>query len=432
MKSDFAQSERGKPEEDWSPVRLGDVVDLLTGFPFKSEHYVEDSNAPRLLRGDNVAQGTLRWDGAKRLPMSAVKDVVDYSLREGDVILAMDRPWIDAGLKYASVRSSDLPSLLVQRVARLRGRDRLDTRFLKYVIASKAFTNYILSVQTGTAVPHISADQIKSFEFLLPSLQEQRVIADILGALDDKTDLNNRINKTLEAIGRAIFKHWLIDFEFPNDEGKPYKSSGGKMVYNEEFGQDIPKAWKAKPIDEIADFLNGLALQNYPPKGKEKLPVIKIRELRQGISESTDNASSNLPKQYIVDNGDILFSWSGSLEVVIWTSGVGALNQHLFKVTSKDYPKWFYYHWILQHLPEYRRIAEGKATTMGHIQRHHLKNSLVLVPDQATLQTMDRIQSPIIEKLIWIGLESRSLSQLRDMLLPKLMSGKIRAPVEVR
>src|SRR2546428_714814 len=141
MKSDFAQSERGKPEEDWSPVRLGDVVDLLTGFPFKSEHYVEDSNAPRLLRGDNVAQGTLRWDGAKRLPNSAVKDVADYSLHEGDVILAMDRPWIDAGLKYASVRSSDLPSLLVQRVARLRGRDRLDTLFLNYIISTKAFTN---------------------------------------------------------------------------------------------------------------------------------------------------------------------------------------------------------------------------------------------------------------------------------------------------
>src|SRR2546427_2387079 len=122
MKSDAKQSEQKldlKPvtDREWASVHLGDVVDLLTGFPFKSDRYVGDNNAPRLLRGDNVAQGTLRWDGAKRWPQNALADVADYWLREDDVILAMDRPWIDAGLKYASVRGSDLPSLLVQRVA---------------------------------------------------------------------------------------------------------------------------------------------------------------------------------------------------------------------------------------------------------------------------------------------------------------------------
>src|SRR5439155_16482602 len=109
---------------DWLTVRLGDVTDVLTGFPFKSDRYVADDAAPRLLRGDNVAQGVLRWEGAKRWPRDSVDDVANYLLREGDVILAMDRPWIEAGLKYASVRRSDLPSLLVQRVARFRGTDR--------------------------------------------------------------------------------------------------------------------------------------------------------------------------------------------------------------------------------------------------------------------------------------------------------------------
>src|SRR5438132_6774103 len=118
---------------EWVSVRLGDVIDLLTGFPFKSDQYVEDETAPRLLRGDNVAQGSLRWDGAKRWPQDAISDVAEYRLREGDIVLAMDRPWIDSGLKYASVRDTDLPSLLVQRVARLRGTNRLDTRFLNYV-----------------------------------------------------------------------------------------------------------------------------------------------------------------------------------------------------------------------------------------------------------------------------------------------------------
>ncbi len=205
------------------------------------------------------------------------------------------------------------------------------------------------------------------------------------------------------------------------------------MVYNKELDKEIPKNWLVKPIDEVAAFLNGLAMQKYPAVDEtEFLPVIKIRELRQGITDSTDKASLSIPKEYVVHDGDVLFSWSGSLEVVTWTSGEGALNQHLFKVTSKDYPKWFYYYWLLQHLPEYRRVAEGKATTMGHIQRHHLKISLVLVPDMTALQTMDKILDSIIEKIIQVNIESRNLSRIRDSLLSKLMSGKIRVPVEVR
>ena len=198
---------------EWRTVRLGDVTDLLTGYPFTSEAYTEDSSAPRLLRGDNVAQGVLRWDGVKRWPKYATHDFEQYWLIEGDVILAMDRPWIEAGLKYAAVRRSDLPALLVQRVARLRGTDALDTNFLKYVIGSRAFTEHVLAVQTGTAVPHISGGQIRSFEFRLPPIREQRAIAHILGTLDDKIDLNRRMNETLEAMARAIFKSWFVDFD---------------------------------------------------------------------------------------------------------------------------------------------------------------------------------------------------------------------------
>jgi type I restriction enzyme S subunit len=145
---------------EWTPVQLGEVADLLTGFPFKSERYVEDETAPRLLRGDNVAQGVLRWDGAKHWSADAVDGLSQYQLREGDVVLAMDRPWIEAGLKYATLRVADLPALLVQRVARLRGSSRLDTGFLRYVIGSQAFTDHVLGIQTGTAVPHISGGQI--------------------------------------------------------------------------------------------------------------------------------------------------------------------------------------------------------------------------------------------------------------------------------
>ena len=261
----------------------------------------------------------------------------------------------------------------------------------------------------------------------IPPIKEQSSISKILSDIDSKIELNNQINTTLNIIAQSLFKLWFLDFEFPNEEGKLYKSNGGKLIHSKEFDGEMPKDWLIKPIDQIADFLNGLALQKYPTyENAEFLPVIKIRELRQGITKSSDKANLNVPKEYIVKNGDILFSWSGSLEVVIWTSGEGALNQHLFRVTSKEYPKWFYYYWILRYLPEYRRIAEDKATTIGHIQRHHLKNSLVLVPDKTTLQLADRIIGPIMEKIIQINIESKNLSKIRDSILPKIMSGKIR------
>ena len=199
--------------EEWESVQLGEIVDLLAGFPFKSDRYVNYPKAPRLLRGDNIVQGTLRWDGAKRWPQEATDNLTPYWLREGDVVIAMDRPWIEAGLKFSSIRETDLPALLVQRVARLRGSGRLDTRFLNYVISCRDFTEYVLSVQTGTAVPHISAQQIKEFEFPLPPLSEQRAIAHVLGTLDDKIELNRRMNETLEAMARALFKSWFIDFD---------------------------------------------------------------------------------------------------------------------------------------------------------------------------------------------------------------------------
>ncbi|KXS37103.1 MAG: type I restriction enzyme, S subunit, partial [Methanohalophilus sp. T328-1] len=214
------------------------------------------------------------------------------------------------------------------------------------------------------------------------------------------------------------------DFEFPDERGQPYKSSGGEMVESE-LGE-IPRGWEVKSIDEIADFLNGLALQKYPPEGDDYLPVIKIRELKQGITDSTDKASPNIDEKYIIDDGDVLFSWSGSLECCLWSHGKGALNQHLFKVTSEHYPKWFYYFWIMQHLPAYRRIAKDKTTTMGHIKRRHLSESLVLVPPMETIDKMDVMMNPLFEKTLLNNLNSLLLSLIRDLLLPKLMSGRIR------
>ena len=416
---------------EWPIVQLGEVVDLLTGFPFESASYTDDLEAPRLLRGDNVAQGALRWNGAKRWPLKAISINTKYWLHEGDVVLAMDRPWIEAGLKYSLVRETDLPALLVQRVARLRGDKRLDTRFLYYVIGCRDFVQYVISVQTGTAVPHISAQQIKDFTFPLPPLSEQRAIAHVLGTLDDKIELNRRMNETLEAMARALFKSWFVDFHPVRAKmtGRdPYLEHEVWDLFPDTLDdEDKPVGWSSKPLDEIADFLNGLALQKFPASDpQDSLPVIKIAELRSGITPKSGRASREVPEKYIIKDGDFLFSWSGSLLAKFWTDGEGALNQHLFKVTSSRYPSWFFSYWVHYHLEQFQAIAASKATTMGHIQRGHLKEARTICPPDNLLAMLGETIGPLVGRMIGHRLESRSLAALRDVLLPKLISGDIR------
>ena len=154
--------------------------------------------------------------------------------------------------------------------------------------------------------------------------------------------------------------------------------------------------------------------------------MIKIAQLRAGTTEGADRASADLEPAYIVQNGDVLFSWSGSLECVLWAAGPGALNQHLFKVTSEQYPQWLCYLGVHHHLEDFRHIAAGKATTMGHIQRHHLSDAKLATPSNALLRAMDGVFAPIVESTWRRAVEARTLAALRDTPLPKLLSGELR------
>lgn len=273
-----------------------------------------------------------------------------------------------------------------------------DEKFVYYFLHIFDF----LSFNAGSAVPTLNRNHIHEIPVVIPPLAEQRGIAGVLSSLDDKINLLHRQNKTLEGMAEALWRKIFVE--------------------------DADPTWTEKGLDEIASFLNGLPCQKYPPdNSSEPLPVIKIKELRTGITDDSDLATSKVPKKYIIDDGDILFSWSGSLEVVIWSFDKGVLNQHLFNVTSNQYPKWFYYYWIKHHLIEFRDIAQDKATTMGHIQRNHLSAAKVLVPDEKTFEYLDSQISPLFEKILHNLKVIRTLSHLRDALLPKLMSGEVRA-----
>lgn len=268
---------------------------------------------------------------------------------------------------------------------------------------------------TGCAQPKLNQDNLRRIPINLP--EKVDAVSSILSSLDDKIAVNRRICENLEAQAQALFKHWFIDFA-------PFKN--GKFVESE-LGM-IPEGWRVSTLTEIAEYLNGLAMQKYPPiSDNDAIPVLKIRELGQSqCDNNSDKCSKQIKPEYIIKNGDVVFSWSGTLMVDIWCGGICGLNQHLFKVTSDTYPKWFYLMWTKYHLAEFIRIAKDKAVTMGHIRRGDLEKAFVAIPDSNTLDKMSEVVEDILNQIINTRLESNTLSSLRDTLLPKLMSGQIK------
>ena len=291
-----------------------------------------------------------------------------------------------------------------------------DPKFLYYLCLTMPFANF----GGGSAVPTLNRNHIHPLETKIPvKVEDQRRIASILSSLDRKIELNNKINADLEEMAQAIFKNWFVDFE-------PFKD--GKFV-DSELGM-IPEGWKVGRLTEIASYMNGLAMQKFPPENNEdSLPVLKIKELGQGFcGTDSDRCSCNIKDECKIHNGDVIFSWSGTLLVDVWCGGDCGLNQHLFKVTSKDYPKWFYYYWTKHHLQEFIHIAKDKAVTMGHIKRGHLEEAMVAIPDNDSMEKAHELFEPILSKMISLRLENSRLSLLRDTLLPRLMSGELEVP----
>ena len=396
----------------WSHATIGELcdrgeVELQTG-PFGSQlhahEYVDQgvSVVPtEAIRNRQIDQTVL-----PKITTEKADELRRHRLKPGDILFA--RRGVQATGHIGFVRANEHDYICGTGAIRLRVLSErfISPAYLSHVLAQPKSIEWFKFHAIGATMPNLNEGIIRQFGFAVPAASEQERIASILDSYDDKIELNRRMSQTLEAIGQAIFKSWFVDFEYSESEG-------------------APADWQEKNLDAAANFLNGLALQKFPPTGDDSLPVIKIAQLRAGHTSGADLAGSNVPPEYVVDTGDVLFSWSGSLEVELWFGGPGALNQHLFKVTSDQYPKWFYYLWTRHHLKEFREIAANKATTMGHIQRKHLSQAKVLVPSPPVMAQLGKALDPIIDMIVAKRVEAGRLAALRDALLPKLLSGEL-------
>lgn len=380
---------------------LGELADMEIGFAFKSNGFSPDGRGVRLLRGDNIAQGVTRWDRTEFWPANSPVSP-RYFLREGDVVLAMDRPWIDAGLKFARIREPDLPAYLVQRVARLRAKEGFDQGYLACVIASKAFTEYILSVQTGTAVPHISGRQILEYRLPRHSLVEQQGIAEVLGALDDKIAANTKLTDSAAELATT------------------------------EFSKAYRNAARSSALSELVSTQYGVTTSAHDQPGPKFLRVTDINKKPWIEWDSTPNCTVSDVElsKYRVSPGDILVARMadpGKAAYIDSGDPEAVFASYLVRLKPRNPAEALYIYYFLRS-PRYQEYAEGAMS--GSVQKN--MNAKVIVGTDIDLLEPDlmlqfnKAVTPL-RKLIQSHLaENRKLAATREVLLPQLMAGKIR------
>lgn len=401
-------------------TQLGDVTEMLVGFAFKSAGFLDaDSDGVRLLRGDNVQQGYIRWgDKTKKWPTAECDELERYQLAENDVILAMDRPIVGDGLKMAWIKPEDLPALLVQRVCRLRGKPGLAlTSFIRYVLAAPEFSAHIHRITTGANIPHISGKDIAAYEFNLPDLADQARIVDCLSVYDDLIATNQRRIALLEDAARRLYREWFVRLRFPGHESVPLKNG-------------VPEGWRQTPIAEQMSFFNRGIAPKYDDTAKGR--VINQKCIRDGrISmEPARRQSRDVKPDRLVRMGDVLINSTGAgtlgrVAQVRAPIDDCTVDTHVTIARPIDEGSWTYFGQALLNLePVFSEMGKG-ATNQLELSRSDIGAVEIWQPPQHLHVEFDRLVGPMLLKAEQLSVANRSLEKARDLLLPKLMSGQL-------
>ena len=383
---------------EWIECKISDIGTVVGGA------------TPSTKKPENYENGTIAWITPKDLStftrryiQRGERNITEIGLKScstqllpKDTVLFSSR----APIGYVAIATNEVCTN--QGFKSVVPNENTNPLFLYYLL--KYNKDKIEGMGSGTTFKEVSGNTMKNIVVSVPTDKKvQERISSMLGSIDDKIEENERINNNLEYQARAIFINEFLSLKTP------------------------PDGWKQASLIDIADYLNGLAMQKYRPADDEiGISVLKIKELRQGCCDNNSElCSPNIKSEYIIHDGDVIFSWSGSLLVDFWCGGICGLNQHLFKVTSSKYDKWFYYAWTKHHLDRFISVAADKATTMGHIKRGELAKAEVFIPNESDYSRIGALLQPIYDLIISNRIENKKLALLRNTLLPKLMSGKL-------
>lgn len=416
--------------DEWKAVQLGDVC-LIN--PDRVDRGSSNSEI-RYIDISSVGTGHLNAE-PQIMTVADAPSRAQRLVRTCDVILSTVRPNRRSMLRV----SKDLDECVASTgFAVLRAKsDHLDPGFLWAIVAQQSFTDYLVTREEGAAYPAVSSTAILEFGFSLPPLAEQRAIAATLGALDDKIELNRKMSATLEAMAQALFRDWFVDFGPTRTKVEvhaPYLSPDLWSLFPDRLDDEgKPEGWEFEPLLDQAEWVNGAAYKNmHFSDAPDALPVIKIAELKNGVTGNTQRTATDLGARYLINDGELLFSWSGnpdtSIDTFLWAGGKAWLNQHIFAVRQNGKRSKPYLHALLKFLkPEFAELARNKQTTgLGHVTKADMQRMMVCAAPSEVHRAFDRLIEPIFNQALGLQTETRTLAQTRDLLLPKLMSGELR------
>ena len=384
---------------------LGNIADVQTG-PFGSQLHKEDyvEFGTPMVTVEHLGNRVFTKQNLPMISDSDKKRLNKYVLNEGDIVFSR----VGSVDRCSYVDNKHLGWMFSGRCLRIRPRNVVYPLYLYYYFCMENTKQFIRNIAVGATMPSINTKLMEDLKVPLPTMEMQQKIASILSALDDKIELNNRINENLESQAQEIFKSWFVDFE--------------------PFGGVKPEEWTEKSVYDLAEYINGAAFKKneYSTEG---IPIIKIAELKNGITDSTQYCCIEKDEKYYFDNKAILFSWSGnpetSIDTFLWYRGKAILNQHTFRVVSKyNAPAFTYF--LLKYLkPKFTHIASNKQTTgLGHVTVSDLKRLQFSCSTDA-IEEFEKMSKPLFDMIYNTYVESNRLSKLRDVLLPKLMNGEI-------
>lgn len=457
--------------EHWELTTLGrlcaeDGGGIQTG-PFGSQlhaaDYIDDG-IPSIMP-KNISVEGISTDDIACITDEDAERLTKYLVQDGDIIYSR-RGDVEKCSLVTEIEDGWLCGTGCLRV-RLGVNSKVSPIFIHAYLSHPAIREWIVRHAIGATMPNLNTSILSDVPVLIPSDDEIAVIENVWSNTTNKIVLNRHTNQTLEQIAQAIFKSWFVDFEpvkakieakqnGQDPERAAMRAISGKTdeeldqlspeqrqqlastaaffpdeLVDSELGE-IPKGWEWKPLYETAEYINGAAFKSIDFSSDDQgLPIVKIAELKQGLSAGTKFATGEFKDKYRINNDDVLYSWSGSpetsLEVFKWFGGEAWLNQHIFKLNFESLNQKYFTYFLLKHMkPELIRTAQQKQTTgLGHVTVADMKRIKTVFPSSKVLQLFSEMVGPIYEKNSLLQKEIISLSGLRDSLLPKLLSGYI-------
>lgn len=381
---------------EWKKVRLGEIANYVN-----EKIDIKAFDTSLYISTDSM----LKDKGGIGTPESIPESGKVTKYQHNDILVSNIRPY------FKKIWFSNREGGCSNDVLVFRANDNIDSTFLYYVLSDDSFFDHMMSSANGTKMPRGNRKLIPSFEIPLPPLSTQHRIASILSRYDSLIENYQKQIKLLEEAAQRLYKEWFIDLRFPGHE-------------NTNIIDGVPEGWERKSIGEIGEYLNGFA---FKPSDWQELgkPIIKIKEMSNGVTNETPrNSGERVPEKYLIKAGDLLFSWSATLMVIIWSGEEGWLNQHLFKVTPvKGIDREFLLQSISNTIVEFQNLTTG--STMKHIQRNKLDQVFVNVPNAEIMKRYSDISEKTRSNILSLQSQLRLLTEARDRLLPKLMNGEI-------